>query len=75
MNPHLVEERVATFADKVEEARLIEMDPVRKQAAIDEKFRDGQRTEHKGIKPARERIKDYRVKTIKRSLISAMPSR
>lgn len=75
MNPHLVEEREAAFADKVEEARLKEMDPVRRQKEIDDAFRLGQRTEHKGIKPAKERIKDYKVKTIKRSLISAMPSR
>ena len=58
----------------IEEARLKEMDPVRKQLAMDEMFREGQRTEHKGIKPARDRIKDYKVKTIKRSLM-AMPSR
>lgn len=75
MNPHLVEEREAAHADKIEEARLREMDPVRKQQAMDEMFREGQRTEHKGIKPARDRIKDYKVKTFKRSLISAMPSR
>ena len=32
-----------------------------------------ERTEHKGIIPARERIKQYKTKNIRRNLPSAMP--
>jgi hypothetical protein len=34
-------------------------------------FKDAERTEHKGILPAFQRIKQYRIKTIKRNMPSA----
>ena len=34
---------------------------------------DEQRTEHKGILPAQQRIKQYKVRTIKRNIPSALP--
>lgn len=35
-------------------------------------FEEEERTEHKGILPANQRIKQYKIKTIKRNLPSAM---
>lgn len=61
--------------NKVEEARLIEMDEVRRQAEIDYMFSEGMRTEHKGILPARDRIKNYKIKTIRpKGITSANPT-
>ena len=37
-------------------------------------FEYDERTEHKGIIPARERIKQYKTKTIRRNLPSALPT-
>lgn len=37
-------------------------------------FEDSKRTEHKGVPPARDRIKSYKVKGIKRNVPSAFPT-
>ena len=37
-------------------------------------FEYEERTEHKGIVPARERIKQYKTRTIRRNLPSALPT-
>lgn len=38
-----------------------------------EMFYNEERTEHKGILPARDRIRQYKTKNIRRNIISAMP--
>jgi hypothetical protein len=48
------------------------MDTFIQEKRMDEMFEDGERTEHKGIAPARERIKNFKVRSImKRNLPSA----
>ena len=74
MNPAQVRAKEAELAERVEEARLEVMDDDKH----DRKLRDmflypPERTEHKGIIPARERIKQYKTKTIRRNLPSALP--
>lgn len=38
-----------------------------------EMFYNEERTEHKGVLPARDRIKQYKTKNIRRNIISAFP--
>lgn len=61
------------MAEKVEEKRLEYMDDDKHDKYLRDMFAWEERTEHKGIIPARERIKQYKTKNIRRNLPSALP--
>lgn len=74
LNPAQVKAREEERAIEVEKKRLEFMDDERHDRYMKDLFEDGERTEHKGILPARDRIKQYKTKNIRRNIISAMPS-
>ena len=56
-----------------EEKRLEFMDNDAHDKYMRDMFYYDERTEHKGIIPARERIKQYKTKNIRRNLPTALP--
>ena len=74
MNPAQVRAKEAELAARVEEKRLEIMDDDKHDKMLRAMFEYDERTEHKGIIPARERIKQYKTKTIRRNLPSALPT-
>ena len=73
MNPAQVRAKEAELAELVEQERLEVMDDDKHDRMMRDMFLDYERTEHKGIIPARERIKQYKTKNIRRNLPSALP--
>lgn len=74
MNPAQVRAREEEEAIKIEEKRLEYMDDEKHEAYMREMFEHEERTEHKGIMPARDRIRQYKTKHIRRNLPSAAQS-
>lgn len=74
LNPAQVRAKEAELAARVEEKRLEIMDDDKHDKMLRAMFEYDERTEHKGIIPARERIKQYKTKTIRRNLPSALPT-
>lgn len=77
LNPAQVRAKEAELAERVEEKRLEVMDDDKHDRKLRDMFLDWgdgrvERTEHKGIIPARERIKQYKTKNIRRNLPSAI---
>jgi hypothetical protein len=73
LNPAQVRAKEAEQAEKVEARRLELMDDDNHDKMLRAMFEYDERTEHKGIIPARERIKQYKTKNIRRNLPSALP--
>jgi hypothetical protein len=72
LNPAQVRAKEAEQALLVEEKRLEVMDDDKHDRKLRDMFLYEERTEHKGIIPARERIKQYKTKNIRRNLPSAI---
>ena len=72
LNPAQVRAKEAELAEKIEEKRLEVMDDDKHDRKLRDMFRYDERTEHKGIIPARERIKQYKTKNIRRQLPTSM---
>ena len=73
MNPQSVLDRASALEKRQEEARIQLMDPIAIAERFDDMFRDEERTEHRHIPPARDRIKQFRVKKpFKRNMPSAV---
>ena len=74
LNPAQVKAKELEHQAKVEERRLEIMDDDNHDKYLRAMFEYYERTEHKGIIPARDRIKQYKTKTIRRNLPSALPT-
>jgi hypothetical protein len=74
LNPAKVKEMEELKAIEVEKRRLEIMDDEIHDRYIREMFEEGERTEHKGILPARDRIKQYKTKNIRRNITTAFPT-
>ena len=74
MNPQGVLDRASALEERQKEALAELMDPAAQAERFDEMFREEERTEHKHIMPARDRIKQFRVKKpgFKRNMPSAV---
>ena len=76
MNPDKVEARLAELEERNNEARKIYLDDEAHERYMKSLFMQypEQRTDHKGIIPPKDRIKNYKIHTIKRAIPSAMPA-
>lgn len=75
LNPDKVETRLSELAEKRNEARKIYLDDEAHEKYMKNLFMNfpEQRTDHKGIIPPKDRIKNYKVHSIKKSIPSALP--
>ena len=73
LNPAQVKAKEEERAIEVEKKRLEFMDDENHDRYMRDMFYNEERTEHKGILPARDRIRQYKTKNIRRNIISAMP--
>lgn len=73
LNPAEVKAREELRAIEVEKKRLEIMDDENHDRYMREMFYNEERTEHKGILPARDRIKQYKTKNIRRNITTAFP--
>ena len=68
LNPGAVKDREAAKQEEIQKALAEHLDPILKEERFDQMVYDdgmgAERTEHKHIAPARERIKQYRVRRI-----------
>jgi hypothetical protein len=70
-----VKAKEEAHAIKVEQKRLEYMDDEQHDRYMREMFYNEERTEHKGVLPARERIKQYKTKSIRRNITTAVGSK
>lgn len=75
LNPAQVKAKEEERAIEVEKKRLEYMDDENHDRYMREMFYNEERTEHKGILPARDRIKQYKTKNIRRNITTANPNK
>lgn len=73
LNPAQVKAKEEELKAKMEEKRLEFMDDEKHEQYMREIFEAEERTDHKGILPAKDRIKQYKTKAIRRNIPSAYP--
>lgn len=66
LNPDIVDKRHAALAAEREKKRAEYMDDEQHERYMKDIFAEGERTDHKGIIPAKDRIKQYKTRLIKR---------
>lgn len=73
MNPDKVKARFEEKEKLIEEKQMELLDEIRRDKEMREMFHMEERTEILGILPAKDRIKNYKVKALRKNLPSALP--
>lgn len=73
MNPAKVKARFEEKEKLIEEKQMELLDEIKRDKNMREMFQMEERTEILGILPAKDRIKNYKVKALRKNLPSALP--
>ena len=73
MNPDKVKARFEEKEKLIDEKQIELLDEIKRDKEMREMFQMEERTEILGILPARDRIKNYKVKALRKNLPSALP--
>lgn len=74
LNPAQVRAKEIEYQKEVEKKRLEYMDDEKHERYMRTMFQEEERTEHSGVPPAKDRIKNYKCRSIKRTIPSEAPN-